>query len=281
MSNELTPWIDYDLATAAEIVDEEKRKAAAADVQWLKIQPGEAVVRILPPKAAWLEWYQERGVKPDPFFPYWKHFYERPDEPGVWVSVVCPRRMEGKECPVCKVVAQLRASGSDVDKDLAYTMDARHRCLVNVIDRDDESAGPKVWDMSYPYSKWTGRSMYEKVRALMVGRAARNIVTPTAKGYDIVITREGSGMKGTTYTFQVDVDPRPLHTDMEVMKAWIEGQPDLPSMVAATPLDTIFERMGTTVSVSKTDAIEGHAPPPSDEDVLDTTGGFDDDQIPF
>lgn len=284
MAKELTPWIDYDISTAAEIVEEEKRKAAESDVSFVKFRPGENVFRILPPKAAWLDYYNERGMKPDPFFPYWKHFYERPDEPGTWVSFVCPRRMEGRECPVCKIVAQLRATGDTLDNDTAFQMDAKHRCYVNVIDRDDEAAGPKVMDISYPYSKWTGRSMYEKIRALMVGRAARNIVTPTAKGFDIIITKEGSGRMNTTYTVQADVEPRPLHDDMETMSSWIESQPDLPKLVQPLDIEQLYERIGTspTPRVRHADRRSlAASTEPEPENVLDTQGFDEDDDIPF
>jgi len=223
----LQPYLDYDLDVAAEAAEQAKETAAAEASVFFTVSQGENVVRILPPPMAWQQWFADNGAKPEPFFVLWKHFYERPDDPGQYVSVPCPRKMKGEPCPICAEAARLKASQDALDQELAKDMEAKHRVLMNVINRDHEAAGPLIYEVSYPYGKWKGKSQYEKIRGLMVGRARRNLVTPGPNGFDLIITKEGSGRQGTSYAFQADIRPTPLAEDPQVALAWINGQHDL------------------------------------------------------
>ena len=226
--NELVPYLDYDLTTAA--VETEQLQQASEDEAKVFFKPkqGESVVRIVPPAMAWRAWFDEKGIKPSPFFMVWKHFFERPQKPGAWVSTPCPARMgTGAVCPLCSQAARLRASGDPIDDDLGWDMTAKHKVLVNVIDRERPDVGPLVWELSAPMGRWKGRTLYEKLRALMTGRNAANIVTPTDQGFDVVITKTGKGRTGTSYTLQADRTPGPLSTDPSQTLDWINSQHDL------------------------------------------------------
>lgn len=224
----LVPYLDYDLTTAAEEGEQQAKQAEdEAKIFW-KPRDGENVIRIVPPPMDWQAWYAEHGLKPTPFFLVWKHFFERPEKPGAWVSTPCPHKMGGlSTCPLCHEAARLRATGDEVDDELGWDMTAKHKALVNVIDRDDEESGPLVWEISAPIGRWKGRTMYEKIRALMTGRNAANIVTPTAKGFDVVVTKTGKGRTGTSYTVEALRSPNALSEDAEQAIGWINSQHDL------------------------------------------------------
>lgn len=225
--NALQPYLDYDLDAAEGAASEAKETAAAEASVFFTVDGGENVIRIIPPAMAWQQWFADNGKKPDPFFVLWKHFYERPDDPGKYVSVPCPRKMKGEPCPICAQVAHLKASKDALDQEIADDMEAKHKAIVNVVDRDNEKVGPLIWELSYPYGKWKGKSMYEKVRSIMVGRARRNLVTPGPDGFDLIIQKEGSGRQGTSYTFGADINASPLAKDPEAALGWINGQHDL------------------------------------------------------
>lgn len=223
----LQPYLDYDLQAGQQQAVSERETADDEAQVFYKPHDGENVVRILPPPMAWAPWFQARETTPTPFFLFWKHFFERPNEAGKWVSTPCPHKEAAQACPLCHQAADLRATGDKLDDELGWDMSAKHKCLVNVIDLDDPSKGPLVWEISAPSGRWKGRTMYEKLRAVMAGRAARNLVTPTAAGYNLLINKTGSGRTGTSYTLSADGDPSPLSTDPAQALEWINGQHDL------------------------------------------------------
>jgi hypothetical protein len=176
---------------------------------------------------AWAQWFKDQGINPTPFFMVWKHFFERPEKPGAWVSTPCPNKMGGGVCPLCQQAARLRATGDSVDDELGWDMTAKHKALVNVLDREKPGLGPLVWEISSPMGRWKGRTMYEKIRGLMTGRNAANIVTPTDGGFDVIVTKTGQGRTGTSYTVQADRNTSPLSESHEEALGWINNQHDL------------------------------------------------------
>lgn len=227
MTSELQAYIEFDLDDAQQTLNEEKEQAEAEASIYLSPRDGETLLRIIPPPLSWMEWFTQQQKKPDPFFVLWKHFYERIDEPGQYVSVPCPAKMANMPCEICVEAARLKSSQDPVDNDLGEDMEAKHRFLMNVIDRDNEMAGPMIYEGSYPYRRWKGKSAYEKIRSLMTGRARVNLVTPSAEGYDLLIKKEGKGRKNTSYSFTADRTPRPLSSDPAQALEWINGQHDL------------------------------------------------------
>lgn len=234
--NALAPYIDYDLDTAAAEMKEQQSQAEDEAQIFFKARQGENVLRVVPPAMVWQDWFKEQGVRPSPFFMVWKHFFERPDKPGAWISTPCPHKMAVGVCPLCHQAAKLRATGDPVDDEQGWDMTAKHKVLMNVIDRDNPDLGPLIWEISAPMGRWKGRTMYEKLRALMTGRNAANIVTPTDRGFDIILTKTGQGRTGTTYTLQAERNPRALSEDPEQAMAWINAQHDLRRyVVSPTP----------------------------------------------
>lgn len=237
----LANYLDFDLGAQEQALAKQSEDAEKGTNIFWKHPGGERALRILPPPAEWAAWFQDQQIKPTPFILFYKHFFERPDDPGSWVSTPCPMKEANEPCPICREAARLRSTGDKLDDDLGWDMSAKHKCLVNVIDRDDPEAGPLVWEISAPSGKWKGRTMYEKLQALMVGRAARNLVTPTDQGFDLIITKSGSGRKGTSYALAADANPSPLARDAGEAARWIESQHDLRTFVVPPTREQITQ----------------------------------------
>ncbi|MBA60073.1 MAG: hypothetical protein CMQ40_13000 [Gammaproteobacteria bacterium] len=234
-------FLEFDMSAAAE--DFEAAKESSSEDLFLKIKPGENVLRILPPPVSWLEWFQQKGQRPEPFFVLWKHFYESSHEPGKYIAAPCPEKMGIGRCPICEEIRRLRASSDPIDRASADDMQPKHRFLMNVIDRSSPT-GPKIYEGSYPYRKFQGKSAYEKIRKLMVGVTGVNLVTPTADGRDLVISKEGSGREGTTYTFQADPrGGRPLSDNSSQALEWVNSQPDLRKFITPPTEEQILDIM--------------------------------------
>jgi hypothetical protein len=295
----LVPYLDYDLDTAKEETAAQQSAAENESQTFFKAKDGENILRVIPPPMSWLEWFKLRGKKPSPFFLFFKHFYDQASVGAGegWVSLACPHRnakegalFHGDEwadypCPHCIESKRLRDTGDSLDDDLGFEISARHKCLVNVIDRNNEAAGPLVWEVSAPTGRWKGKTMYERVRALMEGRTARNVVTPTAAGFDIVLTKTGRGRRGTSYRVEADVNPSPLHADPDTALRWINGQHDLRRFIIPPTREQMVTLAGGDSSTGRVEqpvrgrpAIEAQQ---TAQDVIDAEVVTDDDKLEF
>lgn len=214
--------------------DGESVTGQAGKRQFIKFKDGETVVRILPPLKAWAEHF---GGKPSPFFHLHKHAYSHPDNEKGFVSYVCPKKASGgaRQCDDCDESFSLRQTGDDADKEMARLLGAKHVVYVNVIDRNDEGAGPKVMELSAPISEKfaKGRSKFEMLMEVMKSkRNPKNLIHPL-DGFDLIITRSGKGQFGTSYKFEGDSRPTPLSADEAQMEKWISEQHDLREMIQA------------------------------------------------
>jgi len=279
----LTTYLDFDITGAEQDLAKQSEEAEKESKIYWKHPGGERALRILPPPVSWAPWFEQQQIKPTPFILFWKHFYERPDEPGSWVSTPCPLKEANEPCPICREAARLRSTGNQLDDDLGWDMSAKYKCLINVIDRDDPESGPLMWEISAPSGKWKGRTMYERLRGLMTGRAARNLVTPTDQGFDLIITKSGSGRKGTSYTLQADANPSPLSRDSAEAARWIETQHDLRTFIVPPTREQIAAiasgeqvRTGSAERVEKPRAAISSDAPKKATDYIDTDADADD-----
>lgn len=202
--------------------------------QFIKFKDGETVVRILPPLRAWAEFF---GGKASPFFHLHKHTYSHPENEKGFVSYVCPRKASGgaRDCEDCALSFELRNTGDEADKEMARAIGAKHVVYVNVIDRSDEAAGPKVMELSAPISEKyaKGRTKFEMLMEVMKSkRNAKNLIHPL-DGFDLIITRSGKGQFNTSYKFEGDSRSSKLSTDEAQMEKWINEQHDLREMILA------------------------------------------------
>lgn len=197
----------FDAETAAEEKDDSE---AAGGADMFKLVVGRNILRILPPPV------NQRS----PFKIVHQHFIELP---GNRKSFICARLEAKKPCAICKKIDQLRASPSKADRDAADDMFARRRIFVNVIDRKNPDKGPMVMAV--------GKQVHEQLLGLRDDETGGDYCDPE-EGYDVVITRTGTGKNDTKYTVALMRKPSPLagtkdDPDYDKMQEWIDTQNDL------------------------------------------------------
>lgn len=200
------------LATREDI---EKPKRMTTPTTWLKLDPGEYVVRLLPSAAE---------VEPFSGMPYlrlWQHWGVGPNEE----RVLCPEKMaeergDRESCFVCEQVSALYATGAKPDEKLANKLRAKQSFVYQVIDRDDpvwteadegvderpEVIGtPKIKKMRLP---WTGHS---QVLDYYTDAEYGDLSHPIS-GLDVIVKRTGTGID-TSYGIKTKRKNSPLFQD--------------------------------------------------------------------
>lgn len=199
--------------TVEEVVRKSKQSGGAydsylKDVQLIKIKEGESTIRIMPP--SWSKEDDEKwGLGWD--IGIWIH-YDVGQDKGAYL---CLDKMNGEMCPVCEA----RREGTDEERD---ALKPQWRALAWVINRDDEKAGPQVWSMP--------PSVFREINLRSVDKK-QNTPIPIddpEEGYDVVFSREGTGLK-TKYTgFEVGRESSPLHDNQKIQDKWLDYISDNP-----------------------------------------------------
>jgi len=217
---------------SAETADAEKAASESEGKNYMKLKVGRNVVRILPPPEG------ESSV----FKVVYQHFLELPGKKG---SFMCPRIMNKQHCPICAKADELKASGRKADMEAANDLFARRRVFCSVIDRADEAAGPKVLGI--------GKTVHEPLLDMRRNEDVGGDFAHPIEGFDIIITRTGTGKNDTKYTVSAARNNSQLAGDEETMQGWIDGQADLSAIARLPDAEAMAEFLGT-------DAEE--APPP-------------------
>jgi hypothetical protein len=202
MSN-LVKYGSYDMEAAESEQGESERAGGGAD--FLKLEPGRTVVRILPPPVG----------RKSPFRVIYQHYYRPPAATGP-VVFACPR-METKGqkvCPVCQEGERYKRSGNPADREKAFELFPTRRVFCNAVDRKNPDAGPRVLVF--------GKMIHEALIALRRDEDAGGDFTHPLYGFDIVIEREGTGKQDTKYRVLPARKQTPLGNE-----AWLDQQHDL------------------------------------------------------
>jgi hypothetical protein len=191
---------------------------------------GENVIRILPP--TW-----------DDFDHYGLDVYMHRFIGSDSSNYICLNKMKGKHCPACAEQKLAKDGGEDDEaKALAY----QKRCWVWVIDRDDRSETPQIWDMSWAQDRdIAGLSHFKSGKILLIDHPD--------EGYDIIVKKTGAGLK-TKYHFNIERDSSPISDDddkQEEILNFIQENP-IPSVLHFFSADHIEKKLaGTTESKDK------------------------------
>jgi hypothetical protein len=216
----LAKWGSYSTEAA-------KADAAAGDGDetFMKLKEGRSLVRILPPRAG----------ETSPFRVVRQHFI-KPAGNGSPVVFVCPRVASKGRCPACEQAAKLRATGLKIDRDRAWELMPKMRVFANVIDRNDMDAGPKVLGF--------GKMIYEELVDLRQDPDSGGDFTHPEKGYDIIITRKGTGKNDTSYSVKLARSASPITDDDEEASLWYESMENLDQFAAVKPYEDICDELG-------------------------------------
>jgi len=200
---------------------EAKELERASGSGFLRLGEGEHYLRFLPPPV---------GAE-SPFVTAHQHFIRMPGEEKP-ISFNCPRMMARGQCPACAKAEQLRSTGDSEDYKLAGQFFAKLRIYANVIDREAEELGPQI----FAYGK-TIQTPLTAIRGNK--REGGDFTDPTSSGFDIVITRAGTGQFDTEYSVRRSIKFSPLG-DM----SWIEQQADLSRYKKVPTIDEIKSQLG-------------------------------------
>jgi hypothetical protein len=179
---------------------------------FMSLEVGDNVVRFIPPKI---------GV-PSPFRVTAMHYVDA--VPGLEKMLVfaCPRVELKEPCPVCQESDRLGKSHNPLDRERAYAISAGLRVYAAVIDRSVEDPTMAIRVLAF------GKMIHNQLKAIRKNpRLGGDFTDPTDKGFDVIISREGTGKQDTKYVVAADRSNCALADDPEVINWIIENQPDL------------------------------------------------------
>ncbi len=228
MGNNLQKYHDYTVEDA----ERQAAEAAATRGAIRKLEQGDNVLRVLPSRAG-----------EEVFKVVHEHWVE---VAGMSGSFVCPYMMAKQSCTICQEMRRLKASPNPLDRTRGDDMYARKRVYVNAINRGDEEPVPAVHVLP-------GKVLedIQAIRRKFPG-ASGNITNPET-GYDLIITRTGTGKKDTRYRVDIAREQTPLADDQDLYDEWIANQADL----------NRFARLPDEQEVAT--ALEGGAEAPAEE----------------
>lgn len=232
--------VRYGSYSEAALEKDAGKTAALSGGNFMDLLEGENVVRFLPPPVG----------SESPFRMTAMHYIDA--VPGLEKMVVfaCPRVELKQPCIACQKSAELNSSGNPVDREMAYKISAGLRIYANVLDRKNPEAGVRVLGF--------GKSIQSGLAAIRKSaRLGGDFTNPTDKGFDIIITRTGTGMQ-TRYAVMADRNSSPLAETEEEIMFLIENQHDLNALVNPVPPDELVRawsqaqgRMGPTPSAPR------------------------------
>ncbi len=199
---------------------------------WLP-KVGENEIRILPP------WSKE-GF---PFKEIAVHFGVGPDKK----TITCLKRY-GKACFICDTIRELKNTEDTESQEMATRLYKKNRYLWNIVDLADLKSGVQIYS--------SGIRVFEGVWAYFADDDWGDITDP-AKGYNLTITRLGSGLN-TKYQVRARRKPTavPVLPDGTVA---IDNLYDLDAVMPVLSCDEqkqAFEGIGETGLVGEEEAEE-------------------------
>lgn len=189
-----------------------------------KFEVGDTQLRVLPAPVNDLGWKTFTAVA--------THYID--PMPGVAQKIQfnCPNYHLKIECLACKQAAILSGSRNPADKTLGKRIAAKPGWIFNAINRDNESAGPKIYTF--------GVMAWKEASKLRSSRAGGDYTNPTPAGFDIIVNRVGTGQMDTQYAVWADRKSRALHDDQAIADGWLESQFDLSAEIdCEVPMDLI------------------------------------------
>lgn len=167
-------------------------------------------------------------------------------------SVISPATF-GEECPFMEAYKKLKASSKDSDKELAGQIVPKSRYVIGGIGYKDEK-GKEVDPEKVDKAFLVTRSVYQDIIDLYLDEDEWGDMTDLEEGYDIKITRAGSGKMDTTYS----VSP----CQKKALPSKYQGNIDLAAIVRGQikPYDELETTLKNYLSEMGADDDEDDAP---------------------
>lgn len=195
---------------------EELQKGGGYNADFDKLEKGNNVRRILPPKGDkqvfWAEGYLHFGLGED----------------GKTTVTCLDTFDDGEPCPICAYVEELKKSRSKEDKKLADNIKKTKRTYIAVINRDADEEKPMVLSV--------GKTILQPIIDLICDPDYGDI-TDFHEGTDITIKKSGTGMN-TEYTVTPKRNPSVACEDMTEEELQ-EALPDLDALFVRKSADEL------------------------------------------
>ena len=205
----------------------EKELKAGRSNEFMKLKVGKNRVRFLPRDPKW-----KSHIKI-----IHEHFVD--DIPGKTGSFrfACPRRHgAGARCPECERGDVLRRGNNVVDRERAKDHYPSTRNYSNVIDRSDEGSGPRIITF--------GSTIFDQLKAIFDDKAdGGDYTNPGDEGFDIIITRTGTGKQDTKYAVSAARAQSALSEDQDEADGWMETMWSLDSYSAVLAADKLLDAL--------------------------------------
>lgn len=179
-----------------------------------KPHAGDNYFRVMPPTFDWDKWGRHYGID------IYVHSNVGPDHQ----QYLCLDKMKNERCPICDARADLMR---DSDQEAADEIKVAKRVLLWIIDRREESAGPKLWSMSW--------SMDRDINSMSTDKRSGEVlrIDHPENGLDLEMERQGTGI-GTKYVgLRLARRESPIHEDLPRQKEWL-------AFVQENPLPTVL-----------------------------------------
>lgn len=156
---------------------------------FLKLDEGATSVRVAPP------WSPAAKI---PFKKVWLHQLKDPSnlDSMAKFKVACNLKNEtSRSCLICKKVGELRRTGDQMDKDIAYAWSSVRKYYAQVVMKEKVEDGWLLWEMS--------RTAYNELLKIMRDPDSGGDFTNPVEGYDLIIDRTGKGKFDTRYSYRL------------------------------------------------------------------------------
>lgn len=215
-----------------------EQAAKRARAGFLKTEEGQTLVRVAPP------W---RANLTSPILKAWMHKIKDPNDleaPPKW-TVPCNSKNHGKRCVVCTKCKELRATGSKVDKELAFQWGSQQRYYAAAQTVEKLSEGWLLWEF--------GVQIYDELLAILSNEELGGDVTNPETGRNLIVDRTGKGKNDTKYKVKAVMKPSRLP------QALLDSLIALDQLIALVPDATAEEALNDPAGTDFPPAGDGTA----------------------
>tara|TARA_R110000796_G_scaffold40062_6_gene99415 strand:+ start:11817 stop:12740 length:924 start_codon:yes stop_codon:yes gene_type:complete len=133
----------------------------------------------------------------------------------------CLKHHGDTECPFCEAREQLLSSGDKAEAELSKNYRTKKYWVVKVIDRQDESHGPKFWRFK---NHWQKAGAYDKIMGIV--KSLHEDIGDAKAGRDLVLNIEkvDNPRGGKPYPVVNSIIPlnnTPLSGDLDLSEKWV------------------------------------------------------------
>lgn len=171
-------------------------------------KPEETQIRIVP------YLHQANG---DPFIEVYFHY-----DVGGERSILCPKMMYGKKCPICDLADEFRALGGKENYQMANSLSAKLRTFSPIVIRGREDEGVFIWGY--------GKGIYEYLLKQALDEEWGDF-SDVATGIDLKVQMIKPGEPGN----ETGQYPRPEARFMRKSSPLLKSKPEIKSLLGGIP----------------------------------------------